>query len=463
LRLFNTLTRREEEFVPLRPGQVHLYTCGPTVYDFAHIGNFRTYLWEDLLRRVLECRGYRVTQVMNLTDVDDKTIANACAAGLALDDYTGPFIDAFFEDLDALGVERAEHYPRATRHIPEMVDLVKRLMKGGHLYESRGSLYFRIDTFPGYGRLSGLDPGSAEAVSRIDSDEYDKDNPRDFAVWKLHKEGEPSWDTELGTGRPGWHLECSAMSMKYLGETFDIHTGGVDNIFPHHENEIAQSEAATGKPFARYWLHAAHLVVDGEKMSKSKGNFHTLRDLMKRGYDPRVIRFMLLSVHYRKPLNFTFEGLGQSQAALDRLDDLVDRVDGQVFPAGGDPDFADAASQARRAMGEALDSDLNTAGALGPLFDLVRDANTRMDASRFAADDVAALRETLRLFQAAFGIQPGRRASLDREIEALIRQRAEARARKDFAAADRIRDMLTDRGIVLEDTPQGVRWKVRGC
>ncbi len=463
MRLFNTLTRREEEFVPLRPGEVRLYTCGPTVYDYAHIGNFRTYLWEDLLRRVLEYRGHRVTQVMNLTDVDDKTIANACAAGLELDDYTRTFIDAFFEDLDALGIERAEHYPRATRHIPEMVALVKRLKDRGHLYESRGSLYFKIDTFPGYGRLCGLDPGCAGGRSRIESDEYDKDDPRDFAVWKMRKEGEPFWDTELGAGRPGWHLECSAMSMKYLGETFDIHTGGVDNIFPHHENEIAQSEAATGVPFVRYWLHAAHLVVDGEKMSKSKGNFHTLRALIKRGYDPRVIRYMLLSVHYRKPLNFTFEGLGQCQAALDRLDDLVDRLEGGGFSAGGDPEFINAASEARRIMGEALDDDLNTAGALAPLFDLVRDANTRLDAGRFALDDVAALRETLHFFRAVFGIEPGRRAALDREVEALIKKRAEARARRDFAEADRIRKALTDRGVVLEDTPQGVRWKVRGC
>ena len=339
LRFHDTLTRQEQAFEPLHPGEVRLYTCGPTVYDFAHIGNFRTYLWEDLLRRHLKLRGYRVTQVMNLTDVDDKTIANAHAAGLSLDDYTKKFIDAFFEDLDALGIERAEHYPRATAFIPQMVRLAQRLLEKGHVYESRGSLYFKISTFPQYGRLSHLDAAAGAGQARIDSDEYDKDNPRDFAVWKAPKDGEPFWQTDLGPGRPGWHMECSAMSMQLLGETFDIHTGGVDNIFPHHENEIAQSEAATGKPFVRYWMHAAHLIVDGEKMSKSRGNFFTLRDLAGRGYDMRVIRFMLLSVHYRKPLNFTFEGLSQARAALGRLDDLALRLD-EVAPAldgsGGD-------------------------------------------------------------------------------------------------------------------------------
>src|SRR5258705_4462847 len=327
LRFYNTLTRQDEEFVPLRAGEVRLYTCGPTVYDYAHIGNFRTYLWEDLLRRYLRYRGYRVTQAMNLTDVDDKTIANAREAGLTLEDYTRKYIHAFFEDVEALGIEKAEHYPRATAYIPQMARLIRRLQDKGHLYDSRGSLYFRISTFPGYGRLSGVDPAAAAGQTRIDSDEYEKDNPRDFAVWKAARDDEPSWDTEVGRGRPGWHIEFSAMSMELLGETFDIHTGGVDNVFPHHENEIAQSEAATGKPFVRYWMHAAHLIVDGEKMSKSKGNFHTLRDLAARGFDLRAIRYLLLSVHYRKPLNFTFEGLSQCAAALGRLDDLSLRLD----------------------------------------------------------------------------------------------------------------------------------------
>jgi cysteinyl-tRNA synthetase len=464
LRFYNTLTRREEDFVPLHAGEVRLYTCGPTVYDFAHIGNFRTYLWEDLLRRYLKFRGLRVTQVMNLTDVDDKTIANARAAGLALDDYTRRYIDAFFEDLDALGIERAEHYPRATRHIPEMVDLVKRLRARGHLYDSRGSLYFRIDTFPAYGRLARIDVKAAADAShaRVDSDEYEKDNPRDFAVWKARKGDEPFWETEIGAGRPGWHLECSAMSMKYLGETFDIHTGGVDNIFPHHENEIAQSEAATGRTFVRVWMHAAHLVVDGEKMSKSCGNVHTLRDVREKGIEPRVLRYLLLSVHYRKPLNFTFEGAAQGRAALGRLDDLALRLQEARPAPGRDPDLGAKAAAARRGMIEALDQDLNTSQALGHLFDLVRDTHGALDAGRARADDVREVGGLLADFAAIFGVPLGQRAILDRDIEDLIRKRQEARARKDYAESDRIRDDLQRLGIILEDTPQGVRFKRRG-
>ncbi|HXU11868.1 MAG TPA: cysteine--tRNA ligase [Candidatus Binatia bacterium] len=464
LRFHDTLTRREQAFEPLHPGEVRLYTCGPTVYDFAHIGNFRTYLWEDLLRRHLKLRGYRVTQVMNLTDVDDKTIANACAAGLSLDDYTKKYIDAFFEDLDALGIERAEHYPRATAYIPQMVHLAQRLQEKGHVYESRGSLYFRISSFPQYGRLSHLDAAAGAGQARIDSDEYDKDNPRDFAIWKAPKDGEPFWQTELGPGRPGWHMECSAMSMQLLGETFDIHTGGVDNIFPHHENEIAQSEAATGKRFVRYWMHAAHLVVDGEKMSKSRGNFFTLRDLAGRGYDLRAIRFMLLSVHYRKPLNFTFEGLSQAQAALGRLDALALRLEEVAATAGaGGGDLAATAGERHRGMLDDLDSDLNTAGALGHLFELVRETHTAIDSGTFGRQDLDAVRAVLKDFASVFGLHPGQRADIEADVEAAIRRRAEARARRDFAAADRIRDELLGRGIVLEDTPQGVRWKRKGA
>ena len=464
LRFHNTLTRQQEEFVPLHPGEVRLYTCGPTVYDYAHIGNFRTYLWEDLLRRYLKFRGYKVTQAMNLTDVDDKTIANARESGVTLDDYTRPYIDAFFEDVAALGMEKAEHYPRATAFIPEMARLVHRLNASGHVYESRGSLYFKISTFPGYGRLSRVDPAAAAGQARIDSDEYEKDNPRDFAVWKAPKDGEPFWETEVGPGRPGWHIECSAMSMHLLGETFDIHTGGVDNIFPHHENEIAQSEAATGRPFVRYWMHAAHLVVDGEKMSKSKGNFYTLRDLAARGYDMRVVRYLLLSVHYRKPLNFTFEGLSQTAAALGRIDDLVLRLDAtaqHLDTEGGG--VAARVGESLEGMTEALDDDLNTAGALGHLFDLVRETHTAIDAGRFGTRDLEAARQALSAVETIFGIKPGQRADLNAEIENLIKKRGEARARKDFAAADRIRDELLERGIILEDTPQGVRWKRKGA
>jgi cysteinyl-tRNA synthetase len=447
----------------MRSGEVGLYTCGPTVYDYAHIGNFRTYLWEDLLRRHLELRGHKVTQVMNLTDVDDKTIAGALRKGMPLDDYTRTYIDAFFEDLDALGIQRAALYPRATRHLSEMSALMERLRAGGHLYESKGSIYFRIDTFPAYGRLSGLDPDSAAAgQARIDADEYDKDNPRDFAVWKMRKGDEPFWDSPFGAGRPGWHLECSAMSIKYLGETFDIHTGGVDNIFPHHENEIAQSETATGRPFVRTWLHAAHLIVDGEKMSKSKGNFYTLRDLVARGYRPRPIRYLLLSAHYRKQLNFTFDGLAQAEASLCRLDDLADRL-GRTALGEGASDLSARARRARGQMLEALDNDLNTAGALGPLFDLVRDAHTALDAGAARAGDAPAVRDALSLFEQVFGIRLGPEGCLDAGIEALIEKRQQARTARDWSAADAIRKDLAERGIVLEDTPQGVRWKRRGA
>jgi cysteinyl-tRNA synthetase len=464
IRFHNTMTRGIEDFVPLHEGRVGLYTCGPTVYDYAHIGNFRTYLWEDLLRRHLEFRGFQVTQVMNLTDVDDKTIAGALRTGVSLDDYTRRFIEAFYEDLDALGIERASVYPRATRHVSEMVELVKALERGGHLYESKGSIYFRIDTFPSYGRLSGLDPDSAAAgQARIDADEYDKDNPRDFAVWKMRRGDEPYWDTEIGQGRPGWHLECSAMSMKYLGQTLDIHTGGVDNIFPHHENEIAQSEAATGKPFVRYWLHAAHLIVDGEKMSKSKGNFHTLRDLRARGYQPRPIRYLLLSGHYRKQLNFTFEGLQQAQSSLARLDDLAYRLEHEALPEGDGGPLAAAAARARSGMIDALDNDLNAPAALGVLFDLVREANTALDASAARRADARAVRDALDVFSRVFGIALGETTSLEAEVEEQIRLRQEARAARNWAEADRIRDDLARRGIVLEDTPQGVRWKKRGA
>ncbi len=462
LRAYNTLTRELQEFVPLRAGEVHLYTCGPTVYDFAHIGNFRTYLWEDVLRRYFKFLGYRVTQVMNITDVDDKTIENSIKAGVTLQEYTKKYTDLFFEDLDALGIERAEHYPRATEHIPEMIAMIRSLKERGHLYESRGSLYFRIESFPQYGRLARLDGAGSQGHERIDSDEYDKDDPRDFAVWKAHKEGEPFWDSEFGPGRPGWHLECSAMSMKYLGDVFDIHTGGVDNIFPHHENEIAQSEASTGKPFVHYWLHAAHLQVEGEKMSKSLGNCYTLRDIRRKGFGPRPLRYLLISSHYRTSLNFTMEGLRQSVTALARLDDLANRLRDHQSAAGSDKDLAEKIRAARSGMLEALDADLNTAGTLGHLFVLVRELNSALDAGRAGGDDVTAARDVLSTFETIFGIRLGRTEVLDSEVEAMIRKRTEARAAKDFAEADRIRDELLSRGIVLEDTPQGVRWKRRG-
>lgn len=437
-----------------------MYTCGPTVYDYAHIGNFRAYLWEDLLRRFLKARGFRVIQVMNITDVDDKTIRGARAAGIGLDDYTAKYIEAFFEDLDALGIERAEHYPRATRHIPEMVAIVQKLLERGHAYESKGSIYFRLDSFPEYGRLGRLDREGMIANYRVDSDEYEKSDVRDFVLWKGKRDGEPHWDTPLGSGRPGWHLECSAMSMKYLGETFDLHTGGTDNVFPHHENEIAQSEAATGRKFVRTWMHCAHLVVEGEKMSKSKGNFHTLRDLLKRGVDPRAVRYLLLSQHYRKPLNFTLAGLTWAAANLDRVGDCARRLGGEL-PEGTDTPLSEKSARARDRFHAALDDDLNSAAALGALFDLVRDVNVAADRGSLARENAREIGSFLQEVTAIFGFNFNAEAALDGEVEAKIREREALRKARKFAEADSIREDLQGRGIVLEDTPAGVRWKRR--
>jgi cysteinyl-tRNA synthetase len=460
MRIFNTLTRRVEPLEPIEPGHVRLYTCGPTVYDFAHIGNFRTYVWEDLLRRTLRFLGFRVTQVMNITDIEDKIIAKAMATGASIGEVTEPFIRAFFEDLDTLGIERAERYPRATEHIPEMLAIAEGLQAKGLTYESQGSLYFRIDAFPSYGRLSNLERREIKVGARVDNDEYDKDDARDFVLWKGHREGEPSWDGPFGPGRPGWHLECSAMSMKYLGESFDLHTGGVDNIFPHHENEIAQSEGATGHPFVRYWMHAAHLMVDGEKMSKSKGNFYTLRDLVARGHDPRALRYLLLSTHYRTPLNFTFEALARAAGELQRFDALYVRLGEGARPAGRNDEFDAKAAAIETEIRDALADDLNVSGATGALFRLVREANAALDRGALPAGSVEELKSLLGRVDAVFGVlTPPEATLLDPEIEELVTQRTAARKAKKFAESDRIRDVLASRGIVLEDTPQGVRWR----
>ncbi|MBZ5640481.1 MAG: cysteine--tRNA ligase [Acidobacteriia bacterium] len=459
MRIHDTLTQRLTTLEPLESGHVRLYTCGPTVYDYAHIGNFRTYVWEDLLRRALRHLGFRVTQVMNITDVEDKIIAKAMASGITLDETTAPFIAAFFEDLDAIGIERAEHYPRATEHVPEMIALAARLRDNGHTYESQGSLYFRISSFEGYGRLSHLDRREIRVGARVDSDEYDKEDARDFVLWKAERPGEPAWDSPFGRGRPGWHLECSAMSMKYLGESFDLHTGGVDNIFPHHENEIAQSECATGRPFVRHWMHAAHLMVDGEKMSKSKGNFHTLRDLLARGNDPRALRFLLLSAHYRSPLNFTFESLARSASDLTRLTDFIARIDREPAPPGRDAGFEDRLSRSEAEFDDALAADLNVSGVLAALFRTVREGHSALDRGELPEVTRQALRGTLRKWDAVLGLLGRPEEILDAEIEDLIGRRTAARKSRNFSEADRLRQELADRGVLLEDTPQGVRWK----
>ena len=461
MRVYNTMTRKVEALDPIEPGHVRMYTCGPTVYDYAHIGNFRAYVWEDLLRRAIKLHGFRVTQVMNITDVEDKIIRKMQEESKSLDEVVEPYIAAFFEDLDALRIERAEHYPRATEHISEMVALAHRLRDRGHTYESQGSLYFRIDSLPSYGRLSGLDDREIRVGARVDQDEYDKEDARDFVLWKAFREGEPGWKTDLGHGRPGWHLECSAMSMKYLGETFDLHTGGVDNIFPHHENEIAQSEGATGKPFVRIWMHAAHLMVDGQKMSKSKGNFYTLRDLLGRGHDPRAIRLLLLSTHYRSPLNFTLAGLAQATAEVQRLEDLQARLEREPAADGSNGDFDGLVDAAEREFRESLGNDLNISGAMGALFRLVREAHAALDRAELPASSRQRLEQGLRTMDTVLDLLTVESADLDAEIESMIEARAKARTDRDFATADRIRDELAEKGIILEDTPQGVQWKRR--
>jgi cysteinyl-tRNA synthetase len=459
MQIHDTRTRGLLSLEPLESGHVRLYTCGPTVYDHAHIGNFRTYVWEDLLRRTLRLLGFRVTQVMNITDVEDKIIARSLALGVPIGEVTEPFIRAFFEDLEVLRIEPAEHYPRATEHVPEMIALAERLREKGHTYGSGGSLYFRIASFEGYGSLSHLDRREIRIGARIDSDEYDKDDARDFVLWKASRPGEPRWDSPFGPGRPGWHLECSAMSMKYLGESFDLHTGGVDNIFPHHENEIAQSEAATGRPFVRFWMHAAHLMVDGEKMAKSKGNFHTLRDLLARGHDPRAIRFLLLSTHYRSPLNFTLDGVGQAASELQRIDDFRSRLDREPASPGNDLGFDARIEAARTEFRESLAADLNVSGALGALFRIVREGHSAMDRGELPAGSRESLRAAYREWDTVLGVLEREEAILDEEVEALIARRTDARKARNFTEADRIRKELSDRGILLEDTPQGVHWK----
>ncbi len=464
IRYYNSLTKRVDEFRPLVAGRVGLYTCGPTVHDYAHVGNFRAYAWEDLLRRHLEWRGYEVLHVMNITDVEDKIIRKAAAAGVDIGTYTQRYTAAFFEDVRALHLEPAHHYPRATEHVPEMIELIRRLEERGHTYVSGGSVYFRIASFPGYGKLAGLDREKLLVGARVDADEYTKDDPADFVLWKAFREGEPSWDSPWGPGRPGWHIECSAMSMKYLGETFDIHTGGVDNRFPHHENEIAQSEGATGRPFVRYWLHCAHLVVDGEKMSKSLGNFYTLRDLLERGHDPRYIRYVLLGTHYRRPLNFSLEALEQARAELGRIDDLVERLGREAVEAAGRGAWQERVDAAREAFGEALDDDLNISGAMGEVFKLVREVNSGLDRGEVSREDAEAvlgfLRDADRVVGALFPFEE-RREEAPAEVRALLEARSRARRERNWAEADRLRDEILARGWVVEDTPQGARLKRR--
>ena len=459
LKLHNTLTNADEEFRPVEEGVVRFYTCGPTVYDYAHIGNFRTFVFQDLLRRYLEYRNYRVIHVMNITDVDDKTIRNARTQGMTLRDYTTKYTEAFVADCKAMRIEMPGLMPRATEHIPEMVALIKKLEEKGYTYRKDGSVYFSIAQFPGYGRLSKADFSGALIGASVDADKYDKENARDFVLWKAKKEGEDSWETDIGPGRPGWHIECSAMSMKYLGETFDIHCGGVDLIFPHHENEIAQSECATGKPFVRYWVHPEFLIVEGEKMSKSLGNFFTLKDLLDKGYSPEAIRYLLLSVHYRKQLNFTMDGLHQAQASIQRLEDFMIRAREIANSEEPTVEFAAEVKIAREKFIEAMDADLNTSAALAVVFDLVRLAYQKDSQKALNGGDARIAVDFLEEIDSVYNILRPQPAMLDEEIAQQIEARQAARKRRDFAEADRIRQLLLSKGIQLEDTKDGVRWK----
>ena len=462
LRLYNTLTLQVEPFVPADGKTVRMYTCGPTVYNFAHIGNLRTFAFEDVLRRWLKARGYQMNHVMNITDVDDKIIRNAGAKHQTLEEYTAQYTKAFEEDSALLRLERPEHMVKATEHIPEMVQAIEALAAKGMTYTTDGSVYYRISTFPEYGKLSHNDFSGIRAGASVDVDEYDKADARDFVLWKNAKEGEPFWDTSLGKGRPGWHIECSAMAMKYLGETLDIHAGGVDLIFPHHENEIAQSEGITCKPFARFWLHCEFLNVESQKMSKSVGNIYTLRELVAMGYAPEAVRYLLISVPYRKKLNFTFDGLKAAATTLERLRNFQLRLTTGKLPEGISEQITQRTKKALEEFENSLDDDLNTAEALAAIFEYVRAMNTLMDSGEFPAQNVAEALHLLNRFDSVVDVlRPthSKTGLADAEVDARIQDRNQAKKAKDFKLSDQIRADLLAAGIILEDTKDGIRWK----
>jgi len=488
VRLFNTLSGQLDELTPAEGGVLRMYACGPTVYDYGHIGNFRTFLQVDVLRRLLHLEGVAVRHVMNVTDVDDKIIRNAAAAGVPIGEYTKLYEQAFLDDLDSLRVERPEVLSKATENVPEMVELVERLSAEGAAYKTEdGSWYFRLAAFPEYGKLSKKDLEGMADGARVDVDEYEKDSARDFALWKATKPGEPTWEASIGAGRPGWHLECSAMAMKYLGESFDLHAGGEDLMFPHHENEIAQSESVTHKALARHWFHVRFLLVDGRKMSKSEGNFFTLRDLLLKGYKASAIRLALISVPYRHQLNFTFDGLIEATNAIDRLRTFVERLKKATLAAGTTDALQAAAEKAEAAYLAALENDLNTAEARAPVFDLVRTTNSALDQGKVLAGDRERVLKVLEKFDSVFAVIEDKDAGptqdalkwaeanglmdkvapellkrqglTDAEIEGLIAERNAARKQRNFKRSDEIRDELAAKGVVIEDSREGVRWK----
>ena len=485
LHLYNTLTNKIEEFAPSENNTVRMYDCGPTVYDYGHIGNFRTFVAVDILRRFLLQSGFKMKQVMNITDVDDKIIRNAAREQKSVQEYTRKFEEAFFEDMEMLNLERPELVVRATEHIQDMAEFIRRLETKGFAYRTEdGSYYFRIAKFPEYGKLSKKDFSGIEVGARVDVDEYEKDNARDFALWKAPKEGEAFWESPIGPGRPGWHIECSVMSMKYLGPSFDLHAGGEDLTFPHHENEIAQSEALTCQTFARFWMHVRFLLVEGKKMSKSEGNFYTLRDLLLKGHKPSAIRYLLTSVPYRKQLNFTMQGLEQAAHSVGRLRDFKTRLEMAKLEPGKNKAIQELAEKTRGEMRVAMEDDLNTARALGAMFDMVREANTAADRGELRQDDKAPLLAALQQFDEIFAVLKDDDAAKmahasewakahglleksklsanqisDEDVERLIAERTAAKKARDFARSDAIRAQLTEAGIVVEDTKDGIRWK----
>jgi cysteinyl-tRNA synthetase len=463
LKFHNTLTNQLEEFQPLNGKNVKMYICGPTVWNFAHIGNFRTFTFGDVLQRYLRFKGFNVTHVMNLTDIDDRIINESAKRGINIDEMTAPFITAFWEDSDALGLQRPDIAPRATEHIAEMIEIIETLLENGHAYESDGSIYYRISAFSEYGKLSKINfAGNITGASeRVDTDKYEKEDARDFALWKLVGEDEtPGWDASFGRGRPGWHIECSAMAMKYLGETFDIHAGGIDLQFPHHENEIAQSEGATGKLFAKYWLHGEFLKIENEKMSKSLGNDFTFRDISSRGFSPLAIRYLLLSVPYDKQLNFTFEGLQGAETTVERLKQFRRLVNEARTESGSNSEIKALIDKSLQEFETGMDDDLNTSVALAAVHNLVREINTILATDELCEDDKSAVLDAIEKFDSVLGIF-GKETTeiIDAEIEKLIEERQEARRSRNFARSDEIRSLLTEQGIILEDTKDGVRWK----
>ena len=462
LKLTNTLSGKLEEFAPSDGSTVRMYICGPTVHDFIHIGNFRTFVFVDILRRQLKSKGWMINEVMNITDVDDKIIRKALDAGVDIGTYTEKYTKSFLADSEQLGLERPEEIIRATEHIPEMVALVQQLLEKGYAYREGESIYFRISEFKDYGRLSRLDKRELRSGSTVDVDEYDKESPQDFVLWKASKEeNEPRWETEIGTGRPGWHLECSAMAMKYLGDKIDLHCGGVDLVFPHHENEIAQSEAATGTPFVRFWVHSEFLRVEGRKMAKSANNFYRLRDLLDEGFEPLAIRYLLLSVPYRKQMNFTFDGLHQAAQSLERIKEFLFRLRSSELGPDREQAMSSTLEACRSRFEAGMDDDLNTAVALAAVFDLVKAANTALDRNEVGTPNRAEIEEWFGVIDERLGLfgpaeSPG---SDDDRIEELIASRNQARAERDFSRADQVRAQLLEMGIVIEDTREGTRWR----